>query len=251
MTGLSKRRRVPTRGSLYFLFFILAGTAATTLPVTAGENNVAIDAIINHPAVAVARARVCQSASQYDVAVARERPQVDFSLRGGTSLKSRFEQRDANSPHSRRFDDEDIDAVIGINQLLFDWGGVDASKRVALSEQASNRIGLSLEIDRVAADIIDLGIKLSEQQQRFDLFTQYKKDLAPHIRRIEAGVAVGVLRLSDLRSIKVIELDADIAITLAERQIALLENELGQRFGLNPEDLAGLLATFRLRLPPL
>ena len=119
-------------------------------------------------------------------------------------VKSRFERRDTNSPHSRRFDDEDVDAVIGINQLLFDWGGVDASKRVALSEQAGNRISLSLEIDRVAADIIDLGIKLSEQQQRFDLFTQYKKDLTPHIRRIEAGVAVGVLRLSDLRSIKVI-----------------------------------------------
>ena len=107
-------------------------------------------------------ARVCQSASQYDLAVARERPQVDFSLRGGTSLKSRFERRDTNSPHSRRFDDEDVDAVIGINQLLFDRGGVDASKRVALSEQAGNRISLSLEIDRVAAaDIIDLGIKLS------------------------------------------------------------------------------------------
>ena len=251
MTGLLKCSRYPTRGSLYFLLFILASTAATTMPVTARANDVAIDAIINHPAVAAARARVCQSASQYDLAVARERPQVDFSLRGGTSLKSRFERRDSNSPHSRRFDDEDVDAVIGINQLLYDWGGVDASKRVALSEQAGNRISLSLEIDRVAADIIDLGIKLSEQQQRFDLFTQYKQDLAPHIRRIEAGVAVGVLRLSDLRSIKVIELDADIAITLAERQIGLLKNELGQRFGLDIENLAGLLATFRYRLPPV
>ena len=158
MTGLLKCRRYPTRGSLYFLLFILASTAATTMPVTARANDAAIDAIINHPAVAAARAR----------------PQVDFSLRGGTSLKSRFERRDSNSPHSRRFDDEDVDAVIGINQLLYDCGGVDASKRVALSEQAGNRISLSLEIDRVAADIIDLGIKLSEQQQRFDIFTQYK-----------------------------------------------------------------------------
>ena len=62
MTGLLKRRRYPTRGSLYFLLFILAGTAATTLPEAARANDVAIDAIINHPAVAVARARVCQSA---------------------------------------------------------------------------------------------------------------------------------------------------------------------------------------------
>ena len=132
MTGLLKRRRVPTRGSLYFLFFILAGTAATTLPVTAGENNVAIDAIINHPAVAVARARVCQLASQYDVAVARERPQVDFSLRGGTSLKSRFEQRDANSPHSRRFDD-----VLGGKRTVMNYilSPIERAQSIAFREK--------------------------------------------------------------------------------------------------------------------
>ena len=222
MTGLLKRRRYPTRGSLYFLLFILAGTAATTLPEAARANDVAIDAIINHPAVAAARARVCQSASQYDLAVARERPQVDFSLRGGTSLKSRFERRDTNSPHSRRFDDEDVDAVIGINQLLFDWGGVDASKRVALSEQAGNRISLSLEIDRVAADIIDLGIKLSEQQQRFDLFTQYKKDLASETQVIEQEIE------SLRRGIEEREAEARqarIQISTIDEQIALIEEE--------------------------
>ncbi|MGC6484676.1 MAG: TolC family protein [Candidatus Puniceispirillales bacterium] len=238
------RRWLLTCGSLYILFLGLLGMGSAA--ASGRDDGPAVQAIINHPNVALARANVCRARSSYDLALAGERPQVDFSLRGGTSLKSRFEQ---DTTRSRRFDDEDVDAVISLNQLLYDWGGIEASKKSALSEQAGNRLALLLEIDRVAADILDLGIKISEQQERMALYQGHLRTIAPQIERIEAGVEAGVLRVGDLRSIKLTELDAEIAITLSERQLDLLEGELDQRFGLNAADLAVFLARFRQHRP--
>lgn len=77
MTGLLKCRRYPTRGSLYFLLFILASTAATTMPVSARANDAAIDAIINHPAVAAAQAEARLDALKEKVALTAVRAPVD------------------------------------------------------------------------------------------------------------------------------------------------------------------------------
>lgn len=252
MTVLLTRRRLLARGSLYIpllgpaLGLVLGLLWLIPTHAYGRDDDAAVKAIINHPNVAQARANICRARSNYDLAVSGERPKIDFSLQGGSSLKSHFEQDDTRR---RRYEDEDVDAVVSLNQLLYDWGGVEASKQSALTEQAGNRIALNLEIDRVAADILDLGIKLSEQQERIALYKIYRRSLTPQIERIEAGVEAGVLRISDLRSIKLSELDAEIATSLAERQIELLQSELNQRFGLAPEALSAFLARFRASMP--
>ena len=123
------------------------------------------------------------------------KPQVDFSLRGGTSLKSRFERRDTNSPHSRRFDDEDVDAVIGINQLLFDWGVVDGGTvmaemvpiegevtvraRVNTDDVSKITVGQDVRISLTAYDVSRYGTLTGEVQKLANNSTQ-EENLPPY-----------------------------------------------------------------------
>ena len=250
MTAFPHKLKTSTCTSIFALVFCLSGFSAGMANTVdqEGATNAAVNVIMTHPNVARARAEVCQAASQYDFAAAAAYPQIDLSLRGGSSLASHIEDSATNE---RRFENREVDAVIGINQLIYDFGGVKASKLAALSDQSAGRIGLKLEIDRIAANILEIGLRLSEQHEQLAIYENHLKDLDQHIERIEAGVKAGVLRTGDLRSIKVIALDAEIAITASKRQIELLHSELFQRFGLEEKDVHQLMAHFRLQKPHL
>ena len=75
-------------------------------------------AIASHPSVQAFRSQVCQARSQVDLANADLLPQISGRLVGGSSLSSHIEKRETNV---RRFDDREIDAVISINQKIYDW----------------------------------------------------------------------------------------------------------------------------------
>jgi len=208
----------------------------------------AIAAVTNHPNVSAARANICTAASNYDLAESREFPQITFDLQGGSSIASNFERR---KTLSRRFDDDAIDAVIRVNQVIYDWGVIDADKQIALNDEAAQRIMLQLQIDRIAADIVDLAIRIAENRDRADHFAGYEEDLGPIGERVEAGVNAGVNRIGDLRTFRVLELDAQIEVTIARRQASLNEAELSSRFALDPEAAQALLERFLLIRPEI
>ena len=206
----------------------------------------AIQAVINHPTVASARAEVCSAASRFDRARSRQFPQVSANLSGASSLSSNV---DTLETQSRRIEDNDIDAVISLRQTLFDWGLTKSEKQVALSNKASSRIAAMIAVDRVAADIVDLSITVAEHRERLSLITAYIAELQPLIERIEASVNAGVLRIGDLRTAKVVELDAEVSRSLAERQLELVESELTTRFGITIEQADVLLSRFLANRP--
>jgi len=116
-------------------------------------------AIHNHPAVAVQRSRACQALSQVDLARADIKPQLSARLVGGSSLSSHIERRET---HVRRFDDREIDGVLTLEQTLYDWGISDAGIGIAEDSRQAALLGIAVEMDRIAADI--LSIMLSQQE---------------------------------------------------------------------------------------
>ena len=209
-----------------------------------------VAAILKHPSVVSARARICTASSQYSQARSRQLPQMDVSLQGASSLSNHIVKTETER---RRLQDRAIDVVIGADQVLFDWGVTESDKQIALNDKSAARIAMTLEIDRIAADIIDISFTVAEHRARFELYDDYIGELKKLVEQIEALVNAGVLRIGDLRAIKVIELDAEIARALAERQRDLAETELNSRFGLSFEEANFLLNRFfasRPSIPP-
>ena len=257
MTEVSIFRRLATYGSVAGLLTALSlPLPSVALAQTANEQAV-VDAVIGHPNVAAVRARICGAASRYNRARSASLPQVDFSVRTTRSLTTNVDRGTTLHSRTQEFDDgrdaSGTDAVVGLDQTLFDWGLNDTDKQIAINDKAASTIAMRVEIDRVAADILDLALRVSEQRQRLAIQGDYQNELAPLVERIEASVRAGVLRIGDLRAIKILELDAEIARSLSERQVTLIESELLQRFGLNYDQAAVLLDRFlenRPDLPP-
>lgn len=247
MTDIFHRHRYPARRRFLSLLTILAvSTSVGGAPIALAQQSdaglpPAIEAVVSHPSVAAARARICSTASQYDQARSQELPQVDLGLGGSSSLSSHVETRETES---RRLDDREVDAVIGIDQVIYDWGVIEADKNIALSTSAASRIDMILEIERVAANIVDLSLQIAEHRERQMLYANFMAELLPAITRLEESVAAGAQRIGDLRAIKLIELDADIAHSQAQRQAELAEAELSNRFGLSPAEGQLLLDQF-------
>ena len=258
MTEISLRRRIRTCGcvaSLLAAFSLPIGSAAQTVASGSVPHDEAVlQAVVGHPNVASARARICGAASRYARALSASLPQVDFSVRTTESLTTNVKRSDTRvDTRTTRYDEErgavGTDAVVGLDQTLFDWGMNDADKQIAINDKALNSIAMRVEIDRVAADIMDLALRASEQRERLALQEMFISELAPLVERTEASVNAGVLRLGDLRAVKIIELDAEVGRSLSERQIQLVEGELLQRFGLNFDQASILLGRFLANRP--
>lgn len=183
-------------------------------------------AIQNHPAVTGLRTQVCQASSQIDLAKAGIYPKVNLRLDGGSSLSSHIERDEVNR---RRFEDRDIDAVISVNQPLYDWGIASAGAQIGTNARLESLIGVELESERIAADIIGIMIAHKDFEKRDLLYQDYRSKLAEIAENIEAGVNAGALRISDLRSIKISLLDAEVAHLQVTRQMELTANDLQRR----------------------
>ena len=203
-------------------------------------------AIYNHPAVAVQRSQACQALSQVDLAKADIRPQLSARLVGGSSLSSHIERRET---HVRRFDDREIDGVLTLEQTLYDWGISDAGIGIAQNSHQAAILGIALEMDRIAADILSIMLSQQELVVVDRLYRGHRQDIDDLAAQVEASVEAGIGRLSDLRIVKVMQLDAEIAHIQAERQMELLRADLQQRFELDFVSAAPLIAAYRQARP--
>ena len=131
-------------------------------------------------------------------------PQISGRLVGGSSLSSHIEKRETNA---RRFDDREIDAVISVNQKLYDWGIARAGADIAENNRQSALLGVQIEQDRIAADIISTMMTHAELVAHDRLYDQHRQEIDNLAMQIQAGVEAGVNRLADLRVIKVLQLD--------------------------------------------
>ena len=205
---------------------------------SAQEDSAARQAIITHPNIARLRAQICQHYAQADIARAGKYPQVDLRILGGTSLKSKFRRQETQI---RRFDDREIDAVIGIRQNVYDWGLTDRSVRIAETSRVIARIDLVLETDRQASDLLAVMIRYQELTEQDKLYQFLRKELDDIADRIEEGVNAGALTLSDLREVKISNLDIEVAHLQVMREMSVLDADIAERFKLSIDQAMPLL----------
>ena len=139
------------------------------------------DAIATHPSVQAYRSQVCQARSQIDLAEADLLPQISGRLVGGSSLSSHIERTETER---RRFDNREVDAVISVNQTLYDWGIAQAGADIAENSRLSALLGVQIEQDRIAADVISTMMTQAELAAHDRLYDDHRKlidDLAEQI----------------------------------------------------------------------
>jgi outer membrane protein TolC len=208
------------------------------------------DAIHQNPTVQLERAAVCQARSRYDLALAGQLPKIDLSVSGGTPIKSRFTRPSRRSIFSsvnkaaardRRFDNNNIDGVFRLTQPIYDGKRAEMSKLIAENQGAVSRLGVIIETDTVAADILTIGLEYHLQTQLKQHFEDQRVELDVITNRIRERVELGAGRVSDLRESRLIELELEVAKSQAERQLELVERELQARFKLTPEQVMPFL----------
>ena len=204
-------------------------------------STMARDAVANHPGVLGFRALICEANSQIDQAYALNRPQVQMTFNGGSVLKSKVERPETQL---RRFDNEDIDAVISVTQPIYDWGISERRAEISRNTRRSAEMGFALESERVAADILSSLLLYKEYEQQDALYRDHLDVIEELSDRLETGVQAGVYRLSDLRSLKISILDVQFAYDRLVKRIALQKSDFFQRFNIKIVDALPLLGDY-------
>lgn len=117
-------------------------------------------------------------------------------------------------------------------------------KRIAENQGAVSRLGVSIETDTVAADILTIALEYHLQLQLKQHFENQSAELEGVTHRIKERVELGAGRVSDLRESRLMELELEVAQSQAERQLELLERELQARFKLAPDQIIPFLDRF-------
>lgn len=219
---------------------------ASSAPALASEDSEARAAIANHPSIVQLRSDVCRTYAQADIARAGTYPQVSLRVNGGSPLLGRFERFETER---RRFDDTPVDAVVGVRQNLMDWGVADSSIKIAETNREIARIDVVVEIDRQAADLLSLIVRYRELEQHRLLYEDLQKELEIITARIEEGVNAGALTITDLREIKISNLDIEVAYLQLVREIDILKADLGDRYKLTIEQALPFLIKYESLAP--
>lgn len=209
-----------------------------------GQNHLTVgDAILATPAVQQQRAQVCQALSRFDQARSSQLPQVDFTVSGGSALTDNFNRSGRiTSPGEeyavgRRFDDKNIDGIFRLTQPIYDASRSELSKQIAENDRAVAKLLVVVEAETAAADIINVGLNYYFQQQIHDHYTEQLATLKAVTSRIYERVELGASRISDLREARLMELEVEIALSQAERQMDLIEKDMIARFKLTPDQI--------------
>ena len=229
-----------------------AGILLTLAPYVMAQDNATPEkiniyrSIENHPTVAAIRSQVCQARSQIDQSRAVLRPQFTGQITGGSSLKSNIETQET---YQRRFDNTEIDAVLTLRQILYDWGAAQSDVQIAENNRSSALLGVQIEQDQVAGNILSLYLNHQELVKQNRIRQKNFNDLKTYADRLEDSVRAGVGRISDLRSIKIMLLDAEIAQDQIQKQIELIEREINEQFQITFTDVIPLMATYQANKP--
>ena len=214
----------------------------------AQDDAAARSAITAHPNVDLIRTQVCQFFAQADIARATKYPQLNLRVTGGNALKDKIKNPQTRS---RRFDNDQTDAVATLTQNLYDWGITDRTIQIAEINRTIAKIDLKLETDRQIADMLSIIIRYREIQQHDTLYKQLRQEIEQASQRIEERVNAGTLTLTDLRELKISALDVEVAHLATQREIEVLRTDLDERFQITIDDALPLLATFEAVRPEI
>lgn len=208
-----------------------------------------------HPALQSGRARICQSLYRLGITRAETRPQVSGSIDSQRQLLGHFKasnNTDRDSSEARRIPENELnvyDLKVSLRQKVWDW---HVSNNRIRSEQLTyevERIRLDLTLSEQLLQLLTLSTRIDLYQKIVRLNRMAINDITPHIEAVEAQGEAGIARFVDVRKIRLLLLDAEIALKEAENNHLQAVESLKTRFRLRPDDARLLLEQFFLARP--
>ena len=212
--------------------------------------DIIIQNLLQDPAVGRSAALSCQAIFRLGQQRAERKVQLSGTIEGERELLSNL--RGPFSPHeqnaiSRSYNrelDNVFDAEILARYRLFDWGVSDSL--ISAEQLRLNEARLDVDI-KLAERSRDLVQRLISYQYAFAQVEQFKSTLAdikPHILSMEAQSEAGSISVAELRSAKLAELDLEIKLQRAEKELSEDIKELFDQFELTFDQAVPILNLF-------
>ena len=242
-------------------------------------------ALLQHPEVAEANARVCQSVHRLGLSKAESRPQLGLEISGGRQIVERVKGQD-NRPDNRgpsesgrdpekidflrnptgalsddqvsgahkrdyahRSRDNIYDGTLSVRYRLVDWGQNSA----AIEAQNLRYEVAQIEAQTTLADrsfqLLRLAMRLARTQKMLAEQQKAADLIALETASIEARVRAGAGRLAELREAKLLVLDADIDINRTRANRDQLIEQIKLDYDLGADDAAHIFAVYMQHRP--
>jgi outer membrane protein TolC len=282
-----RRVRTIIAGCVTGIFAVLGGGAAGPYYGVASANDgvpelapTVTHALLHHPQVAEANARVCQAVHRLGLNRAEARPQLGLSISGGRQILERvkgqngrpdrrgrsesgksFSQRDddvdvddeASGAHRRdyahRARDHIYDGTLSVRYNLVDWG----QSRNAIEAQRLRHQVARIDAENILAERSFQLLTLALRLALFDRVVQTQLAttavIGAEVTSIEARVAAGAGRLAELREAKLLLLDSEIDINRVSAQRDQVLERLAFDYNLGADDAAHLLDVYTRNRP--
>ena len=205
-------------------------------------------ALLQHPEVAEANARVCQSVHRLGLSKAESRPQLGLEISGGRQIVERVKGQD-NRPDNRgpsesgrepekidflrnptgalsddqvsgahkrdyahRSRDNIYDGTLSVRYRLVDWGQNSAAIEAQNLRYQVAQIEAQTTLGERSFQLLRLVMRLARTDQMLAEQQKAADLILRETASIEARVRAGAGRLAELREAKLLVLDADIDI---------------------------------------
>lgn len=202
-------------------------------------------ALLGHPRVQSARQATCQAT--FDVLQARAAyyPRLDASLSGGNKLIDKTTRADEFGGNSSpEYDGDGLNMTLSLRQQLYDWGRTSASVEIARLERSNARLRSRLTLDEQANTFFLIAFDYVLQQRLVEHFQSVGARIAKGVETVEARFKAGAGRVAEMRQAKIIELDAETALTGAERRRDIAARVLKTEFSMQPADALAAVDMF-------
>ena len=229
--------------------------SATDKPLLLPE--VVIQSLLQDPTVGQSAALSCQAIFRLGQRRAESRVQLSATLEGERELLSNLEGRISPNelhPLGRSYNenlDNIFDAEIEARYRLYDWGVSDNriyAEQIRLDEA---RLDVDIKLAERSRDLTQQLISYRYAQAQAEELRSTLEKIAPHIRSMEAQSEAGSISVAELRSAKLAELDLEIKLQRAEKDLSEEIKGLKDQFGLTFSQADPLLNSFMARRPLL
>ncbi|MDA0331633.1 MAG: TolC family protein [Proteobacteria bacterium] len=241
-------------------------------------------ALLQHPEVAEANARVCQSVHRLGLSKAESRPQLGLEISGGRQIVERVkgeggrpdnrrpsesgrdpEEEDFLNPtgalsddqvsgahkrdYAHRSRDNIYDGTLSVRYRLVDWGQNSAAIETQNLLYQVAQIEAQTTLAERSFQLLRLAMRLARTDQMLAEQQKAADLIVRETASIEARVRAGAGRLAELREAKLLVLDADIDINRTRANRDQLVEQIKLDYDLGADDAAHIFAVYMQHRP--
>jgi len=204
----------------------------------------------DHPSQQRSEQRVCEAKWGIMLGKSNYYPRLDASLSGGTKWVDQTTRADEfGGANSSEFDGKGLNATLSLRQHIYDWGRnasiISGHREDRFAAQIERSSTLEEQLGKSARMALDYVLQTLLVEHYTKSQTIIDRDVESMQQRFKAGAA----RLAEMRYARLIGLEIESRLTQAQRQSALVGQEMKTEFGILPEQAKAIVASFESRRP--